>query len=83
MSTNDAARATGEALPEETRGLGDAHDIIARAKHLNELVFMAGGSLRDRAMANAFTTGADMIDDLLRDAQAIIEAVMDRKGGEA
>lgn len=83
MSTNDAARACGEAMPVDDRDLGDAHTIIHRARHLNELMFMAGESLPDRAMKNAFTTGADMIEELLIDAANVIDVVMARKGGAA
>jgi len=73
----------GEAMPADNRDLGDAHTIIHRARHLNELLFMAGESLQDRATRNAFTTGADMIDELLKDAANVIDMVMNRKAGAA
>lgn len=82
MTTIAPIQSGGEAMP-ETRDLDAAHDVLTRAKQLNELIFMASEGLQDRNMACAFTTGADIINDLLVDAQAIIVAVMDRKAGAA
>lgn len=79
-NTTAAAETT---MPVDDRDLGDAHTIIHRARHLNELLFMAGESLQDRTARNAFTTGADMIEELLTDAANVIDAVMSRKAGAA
>jgi len=87
MTTNDATRATAEALPEEPRTMIDALDLLGQAIRLNELVFMAGHSLGERDHKNAITTGCDLINDILRDARSVFEALYDgqvaRKGGAA
>ncbi|MCG8271549.1 hypothetical protein MIC97_08545 [Aquamicrobium sp. NLF2-7] len=73
MTTNDATRATAEALPEEPRTMIDALDLLGQAIHLNELVFMAGHNLGERAHKYAITTGCDLINDILRDARSVFE----------
>ena len=76
---NDAARASDEALPEETRDIGDAIDLLCRAISLNELLFMAGESIAIREMKEAITTGADVIDDVLGEVKAILYANVERR----
>lgn len=71
----------GEAMPEDTRDIGDACDVLCRAIYLNEVLFMAGGSQSDRKLANAITTQCDFINDLLMDAKAILYANIEREGG--
>ena len=70
---NEPIQSGGEAMP-ETRDIGDACDILCRAIHLNELIFRVGEGLNDRALANALTTGADVINDLLKDLSTILHA---------
>ncbi|WP_287945956.1 hypothetical protein [Aquamicrobium sp.] len=86
MTTNDAARATAEALP-ETPELSEARDILTRIKDLNELMFMAGEGMFgfSRNAANAITAGCDEIGAKLREACDIIDAhlIEARKGGAA
>lgn len=75
---SDTTAADDAAMADETRDLGDACDLLARARHLNELMFMAGESVRDKNMRNAITTGADIINDLLIEVRDVITANMER-----
>ncbi len=79
--TNDATRATAEALP-ETPKLSEARDILTRLKDLNELMFMAGEGLftTSRSAASAITAGCDEIAKKLVEVCDIIDA---QKGGAA
>lgn len=79
MKTNDATRATAEALP-------DLDDVLVKLlciKDLNELLFMAGEGLiaSQREKANAITAGCDVIDDLIGEVKDMLEAI--QRGGEA
>lgn len=86
MTTNDATRATAEALP-ETPKLSEARDILTRLKDLNELMFMAGEGMFgfSRNAASAITAGCDEIGAKLREACDIIDAhiIKGREGGAA
>ncbi|EXL08741.1 hypothetical protein [Aquamicrobium defluvii] len=73
MNTNDATRATAAALPEAPRTMLDGLDLLDRAIHLNQLVFMAGHNLDGRAHKSAIATGCDLINDILRDARSAFE----------
>lgn len=70
---NEPIQSGGEAVP-ETRGIEHACDVLERAIDLNELMFRAGEGLNDRALASALTTGADVINDLLKDVSTILHA---------
>lgn len=80
---SDTVSAAATGLPEETRDIGDAIDLLCRAISLNELIFMAGESIAIRDMKEAITTGADVIDDVLGEVKAILYANVERKGGAA
>mgnify|MGYP007011849290 FL=1 len=69
----------GEAMPEETRDIDDACDVLTRIKSLNEVLFMAGEGMIDPEMKNAITTQCDVIDDFLCDVIAILEAHLERE----
>ncbi len=79
MSTTDAARANAPALPD----INDVQTLLCRIRNLNELMFMAGESMSDRVTRNAITTGADVIDDMLKQADDMIDAIRTagREGG--
>lgn len=79
MNTNDATRATTAAFPEAPRTMLDGLDLLDRAIHLNQLVFMAGHNLNGRANKSAITTGCDLINDILRDACSVLEALNDEQ----
>lgn len=81
--TNTTVPAAATGLPEETRDIGDAINLLCRAISLNELIFMAGESIAIRDMKEAITTGADVIDDVLGEVKAILYANIERKGGAA
>jgi transposase len=59
------------------RNLLTALDKLARARRFNSLIYMAGEGMSDREAANAITTGADMVEGLIRDAEAILRAGKD------
>lgn len=75
--TNDATRASAEAVPIETRDVGDAIDIICRAIAINELMFEAAHRLGDKAIVNAYVEGSSVIHDFLVDAKAVLYAAKD------
>ena len=73
----------GEAMP-ETRDIGDAIDLFVRAINLNELLYMAAESTElSKEMSEAFTTGSDVVDNMLKEVKGILYANIDRKGGAA
>lgn len=80
---NVSVPAAGEAVPADTRDIGDAIDLLCRAISLNELIFMAGESIAIRDLKEAITTGADVIDGVLEEVKAILYANVERKGGVA
>ncbi len=73
--------------------VGDVIDKLNRVISLNELVFMAGESLVTmlREPGEAITTGADVINDLLKEVKADLYAIQSasrasrgaKKGGAA
>lgn len=77
MTTNDATRATAEALPEESRTFLDAIDLLDKAIFLNQLVFMAGHNLNGHVQKSAIAAGCDVINDILRDARSVFEELRD------
>jgi hypothetical protein len=69
--------------PAENRSIGDASDLLFRAMSLNELVYMAGESIDSRHIREAITTGSDVVDNMLREVKAILDANIARKDGAA
>lgn len=81
----DSTPAPDGQMPAETRDVGDAIDIIARAISIAELLHMAGNSLwHDHRMSEggAIMTAVGILDDMLTDAKAILYANLE-KGGAA
>lgn len=63
--------------------LSDALNKLTRVQSLNELLFLAGEGLlsMDRNIAEAITTGCDVIDEMLQEIKSILNVI--QKGGEA
>lgn len=75
-NTTVPAAATG--LPEETRNIRDAIDLLCRAISLNELTNMAGEGLA-RDCGDAIVTGAVVIGEVLDEVKAILYANIERE----
>ena len=76
---DDTVSAAATGLPDETRDIGDAIDLLCRAIRLNELIFMASESIAKEAI----TTGCDMLDIMLEEVKAVLYANIERNGGGA
>ena len=56
----------------ETRGIGDALDVLTRAMGLNQLMLLASEALPSGDDRNGISAGADAIDTLLSEVKAIL-----------
>lgn len=84
MKTNDATRATAEALPEEPTPIiiGRAQDLIHRSDMLVELINMAAESSQVTGDAgNAIAWGCVHIRELLDQAGDILTVAQKQEGG--
>lgn len=81
MMTEHSTGAPEIQTPIETRDIGDAVDILARAINVTELLYMAGNHVWHDLSKNegeAIMVGADMLDDILKDVRAILNANLSR-----
>ncbi len=81
MKTNDATRASAEAMPSIQIRIGRVQDALTRAQSLNELIFMAGESISIRNMQEAITTGCDLLKQMLVEADEMLDAIRQQEGG--
>jgi hypothetical protein len=64
---------------QDRRQLLAALDKLARARRFAMLVFMAGESMSDREAKGAICTGADMVEKILLDVEAILRDGVEAK----
>lgn len=69
-TTRHSVAATG-------RDAADAIDVLTRALSLNQLMFMAGESIKTDDVSEAITTGSDIMRDLIVEAKELIYAAID------
>lgn len=73
----DSNSTTAGATPSLSTRIGDAQDILATVRFLNEAIYMAAGALMNAEATNALQAVASEIEDKLLDVRDRLDAVRD------